>query len=383
MFPRHRHLTTLTELLRSYPVVAILGARQIGKTTLAHQLIDQYPGATTLFDLEDPVDLAQLDQAKLALEPLSGLVIIDEIQHRPELFPLLRVLVDRRDNPATFLILGSAAPELLRQSSESLAGRIHYHHLGGLSLDEVGIDNLEDLWLRGGFPRSLLAEGDAESALWRRDFIRTFLERDLPQLGVRIPSITLRRFWAMLSHYHGQTWNAAELARAFGIGATTVRRYLDLLTSTFVVRQLLPWYENIGKRQVKAPKIYISDSGLLHALLGVETLSDLQRHPKIGASWEGFALQETIVHLGAEPEECFFWAAHTGAEIDLLIVRGQRRLGFEFKRADAPRTTRSMHRAIEHLGLDHLDVIYPGQRTYPLGEKIRAVPLARIFTDLG
>ncbi len=369
-------------MLSHHPVVAIIGARQVGKTTLARQLTARWTEPFTIFDLEDPNDLARLLEPKLALESLNGLVVIDEVQSRPDLFPVLRVLVDRPGNPARFLILGSASPDHLRQSSESLAGRILYYELSGLKLDEVGFDVLDDLWLRGGFPRSVLAGSLKESVAWRRGFVRTFLERDLPRLGVTIPPPTLQRFWSMLAHYHGQLWNAAELARAFGIASTTVRRYLDLLTSTFVVRQLPPWFENLGKRQVKAPKIYIADSGLLHTLLEIAARSDLERHPKIGASWEGFALDEVVNRLGARSEECYFWAAHTGGELDLLIIRGHRRRGFEFKRTDSPRPTRSMHSALDNLKLDRIDVIHPGRHSFPVSERIRAVALCRLAEDL-
>ncbi|MDH3604211.1 MAG: ATP-binding protein, partial [Candidatus Tectomicrobia bacterium] len=337
---RHRHLDLLEGLLTRYPVVAILGARQVGKTTLARQLAARASTPTTVFDLENPDDLAQLDEPMLALQGLRGIVVLDEIQRRPELFPVLRVLADRPDVAATFLLLGSASPDLLRQSSESLAGRIHYHTLSGFNLDETGTGSLDRLWLRGGFPNSFLASSEEESAEWRRDFIRTYLERDLPALGIRTPSVTLHRFWTMLAHYHAQVWNGAELARAFGVSAPTVRHYLDTLTSALVLRQLQPWYENISKRQVKAPKVYIADSGLLHALLNLPTHADLVSHPKVGASWEGFALSEVLSHLGAHDDEVFFWATHAGAELDLLVMRGRMRLGFEFKRTSAPRTTR-------------------------------------------
>ena len=304
------------------------------------------------------------------------------MQRRPDLFPVLRVLADRPEHPARFLILGSASPEFLRQSSETLAGRIIYQELGGFALDEVGARNLPSLWLRGGFPRSYLAAGDAASLEWRRGLIRTFLDRDLPQLGVTIPAPTLHRFWTMVAHYHGQTWNGSELARALDVSQPTVRRYLDLLTAALVVRQLQPWYEDIGKRQVKSPKVYITDCGLLHALLDVETREDLERHPKVGASWEGFALGELLTRLGAFPEECFFWATHSGAELDLLVVRGSRRLGFEFKRTTAPRLTPSMRTALDDLKLERLDLIHAGENTFPLSERARAIPLQRIWEDL-
>jgi predicted AAA+ superfamily ATPase len=380
---RFRHLHQLADLLTRYPIVAILGARQVGKTTLARQLVARMDTPTTVLDLENPIDLARLDDPMLALQDRSGLVVLDEIQRRPALFPVLRVLADRPQSPARFLVLGSASPMLLQQSSESLAGRIHYHELGGFALDEVGQDATERLWRRGGFPPAFLATSDAASAEWRRDFVRTFLERDLPQLGVRVPAITLRRFWTMLAHYHAQVWNGAELARAFGVSAPTVRHYLDTLTAALVLRQLPPWFENLGKRQVKAPKVYIADSGLLHTLLNVQTQADLEGHPKVGASWEGFALGEVITRLGAQPEECFFWATHAGAELDLLVVRGNRRWGFEFKRTVAPRLTRSMHSALADLRLERLEVVHAGDQTFPLADTVRALALGRLLDDLG
>jgi predicted AAA+ superfamily ATPase len=379
---RLRHLHRLTDLLTRYPIVAILGARQVGKTTLARQLVARTDTPTTVFDLENPIDLARLDDPMLALQDLSGLVVLDEIQRRPALFPVLRVLADRPQSPARFLVLGSASPTLLQQSSESLAGRIHYHELGGFALDEVGRDATERLWRWGGFPPAFLTASDAASAEWRRDFVHTFLERDLPQLGVRVPALTLRRFWTMLAHYHAQVWNGAELARAFGVSAPTVRHYLDTLTAALVLRQLPPWFENLGKRQVKAPKVYIVDSGLLHTLLNVQTQADLESHPKVGASWEGFALGEVITRLGAQPEECFFWATHAGTELDLLVVRGIRRWGFEFKRTVAPRLTRSMHSALADLRLERLEVVHAGEQTFPLADTVRALALRRLLDDL-
>ena len=379
---RSRHLHQLADRLTRYPIVAILGARQVGKTTLAQQLVAHVGTPTTVFDLEHPTDLARLSDPMLTLQDLTGLVVLDEIQRQPDLFPILRVLADRRSHPARFLVLGSASPTLLQQSSESLAGRIHYHELGGFALDEVGQDATERLWLRGGFPPAFLAASDVASAEWRRDFVRTFLERDLPQLGVRVPALTLRRFWTMLAHYHAQVWNGAELARAFGVTAPTVRHYLDTLTAALVLRQLPPWFENLSKRQVKVPKIYIADSGLLHTLLNVQTRTALEGHPKVGASWEGFALGEVITRLEAQPEECFFWATHAGAELDLLVVRGQQRWGFEFKRTVAPRLTRSMHTALADLRLERLDVVHAGDQTFPLAAHVRAVALRRLLDDL-
>lgn len=369
----------LRELLDDFPVVGLLGARQIGKTTLARSLA----GADAArFDLEDPRDVARLTDPMRALEPLRGLVILDEIQRRPELFPALRVLADRRAVPARFLVLGSASPELLRQSSESLAGRIAFHVLDGLALDEVGARDCDPLWLRGGFPRSFLASSDAASLRWRTAFVRTWLERDVPQLGITVGSDTLRRFWTMLAHYHGQTWNGSELARAFGVTDKTVRHYLDILIATFMVRRLSPWHTNLSKRQVKAPKVYLSDSGLLHALLGVVDKDDLMGHPKVGASFEGFAVAQVARRLGAAPEECFFWGLHSGAELDLLVVRGRHRRAFEIKHTDSPSVTPSMRSALEHLELDQLDVIHAGKHTFPLADKVRAVALSRIWSDV-
>ncbi len=382
MIERHRHLRALEGYLSRHPVVAILGARQVGKTTLARQLVARRRLPSTVFDLEDPDDLARLSEPMLALRELRGLVVLDEIQRRPDLFPILRVLADRPGTPARFLVLGSASPDLLKQSSESLAGRVLYHRLGGLALDEVGLEQRDRLWQRGGFPRSFLAESTQASAEWRRELVRTFLERDLPELGITIPSATLHRFWTMLAHYHGQIWNGSELARAFGVAHTTVRRYLDIFTSALVLRQLQPWFENLKKRQVKSPKVYVADSGILHSLLNLESRDDLLRHPKVGASWEGFALAEILVRLGARREECFFWATHAGAELDLLVVRGNRRLGFEIKRTSAPSMTRSMHSALSDLELERLDVVHAGEQTYPLAERARAVALARLDQDL-
>jgi uncharacterized protein len=382
LLDRPRHLHRLEDLLRRHPVVGILGARQVGKTTLARQLMARRTGHTTMFDLENPADVARLDDPLLALQGLEGLLVLDEVQRRPELFPVLRVLVDRPQNPVRFLVLGSASPELLHQSSESLAGRIYYHELGGFALDEVGVAAAEQLWLCGGFPPAFLAESDIASAEWRQGFIRTFLERDIPQLGIRVPAPTLRRFWTMIAHYHAQIWNGAELARAFGVAATTVRHYLDQLTSALVLYQLPPWFANVGKRQVKAPKVYITDSGLLHTLLNLPTAADVESHPKVGASWEGFVVRELITRLGAHPEECFFWATHSGAELDLLIVRGRQRWGFECKRTTAPQLTRSLRSALENLRLQRLEVVHAGEHTFPLAPDVRALAFRRLLDDL-
>lgn len=382
MLARPSHENEVLRLLRTFPVVGIVGARQVGKTTLARQIAASAEGGATLFDLEDPEDVARLASPKLALESLRGLVVLDEVQRRPELFQVLRVLADRPGPPARFLVLGSASPALLRQSSESLAGRIAYHYLGGFDLEEVGADHLDVRWLRGGFPPAFLAGDDEESYRWRGELVRTHLERDLPALGFRLPPDSIRRFWTMVAHYHAQTWNGAELARALAISQGTVRRYLDVLCGTFMVRRLEPWHVNVGKRVVKSPKVYIKDSGLVHRLLGLRTRHELLGHPKAGASWEGFALESVIRRLGADSDECFFWGVHTGAELDLLISRGGRRWGFEMKLSDAPRVTRSMRSVLDVLGLERLDVIHAGSKTWPMGERIRALALRRVLRDL-
>ena len=372
-------LKRLRLLLREYPVVALLGARQVGKTTLARQLAAKR-ATTTWFDLEDPADLARLDDPGLELRPLQGLVVLDEIHRLPDIFPLLRVLADRPGAPARFLVLGSASPELLRQTSETLAGRVAFCRLDGFTTNEV--DDVDRLWVRGGFPRSYLARSEAASVRWRYNFVDTFLSRDAPDLGGSVPPATLRRFWTMLAHWHGQTWNGAEFGRAFGVAHTTVRRYLDLMTSLFVVRQLPPWFENISKRQVRSPKVYVADSGILHSLLGLPSRDAIVSHPKVGASWEGFVVSQVIERLAARPEQCFHWSTHSGAELDLLIVAGERRLGFEVKRAEAPTLTPSMRSSFATLKLDALEVIHAGTQRYQLAKSIRALPVAEIDTVL-
>jgi predicted AAA+ superfamily ATPase len=379
---RHYELRTLGNLLRRHSVVGIVGARQVGKTTLARAFAAKSRYPVSYYDLENPEDIARLADPMLALKGLKGLVVIDEIHRLPDLFAVLRVLVDRRKSSSRFLVLGSASPDLLRQGSETLAGRISYHQLNGFSIDEVGVENNLKLWLRGGFPRSYLSRSHAESDEWRRGFVRTFLERDLPQLGITIRATTLRRFWTMLAHYHGQIWNASEFARSFGVADTTIRNYIDLLTSALVVRQLAPWHENISKRQVKASKVYLADSGLLHTLLNLRTFRDLEGHPKVGASWEGFVLEQVIRRLAAKSEECFFWATHGGAEVDLVVVRGRKKLGFEIKRTSSPKLTPSMRSALTDLGLQSLDVIHAGDETFPLANKVRAVACAKLLDDL-
>ncbi len=382
MIERRQEIDTLHGLLKRHPVVGIIGARQVGKTTLARLFVKESQQKSSYFDLENPEEIARLADPILVLKDLKGLVVIDEVQRLPDLFQVLRVLVDRPRLPLRFLVLGSASPDLLRQSSETLAGRIIYHQLNGFAFDEVGTERQKRLWLRGGFPRAYLARTNSQSHEWLRGFIRTFLERDLPQLGITIRSTTLQRFWTMLAHYHGQIWNSSEFGRSFGVADTTVRNYLDLMTSALVTRQLQPWHENISKRQVKAPKIYITDSGVLHTLLNLRSMMDLEGHPKVGASWEGFLLQQVIRRLQVFPEECFFWATHGGAELDLFVFRGRRRYGFEFKRTTSPRVTPSMRSALSDLKLNRLDVIHAGENTFPLTEKIRAVSWQRLLVDV-
>ena len=378
--PRKYHLARVRLLLDEFPVVALLGARQVGKTTLARQLAAAHRDPVAWFDLEDPVDLARLEDPGLELRPLRGLVVLDEIHRLPGIFQLLRVLADRPGPPARFLVLGSASTDLLRQTSESLAGRVAFHQLDGFDMTEV--DDLERLWLRGGFPRSYLAPSGAASRRWRDSFVQTLLARDLPDYGSTIPRTTLRRFWTMLAHWHGQLWNGAEFGRAFGVSHTTVRRYLDLLTSVFVVRQLQPWFENIKKRQVRSPKVYIADSGILHALLGLTDRTDVVSHPKVGASWEGFVIQQIVQLLRATPQQCFHWSTHTGAELDLLVLDGTRRYGFEVKRSEAPRLTRSMRSALETLNLDRLDVVHAGTERYRMAPGVRALPAGKLVGTL-
>jgi hypothetical protein len=372
MIARPHALRRIRDGFKVHPVVAVLGPRQCGKTTLARMLAES--GPSTFFDLEDPRDVQRLSAPLTVLESLSDLVVIDEVQRRPELWELLRVLVDRPQNPARFLLLGSASPALVKGVSESLAGRVGFVDLGGFSLAEVGVEQQERLWARGGFPRSFLAVDEAASTGWRQDFIRTFLERDVPQLGIRVPAETLRRFWTMVAHYHGQVWNAAEIGRSLGFGEMTARRYLDILAGAFVVRVLPPWHENLAKRQIRSPKVYLRDSGLLHALLQLPTLNDVRAHPKLGASWEGFALEEILSHTAGSP--AYFWGSHGGAELDLLLFQRGRRLGVELKYADAPGMTRSMHIALEDLTLERLWVAYPGTRTYDVHERVTVTPLS-------
>ena len=364
--------------LRRSRVVALIGPRQCGKTTLAQQLLDA--DSPNYFELEDPSSLPRLDEPLTALRDLKGLVVIDEVQRKPDLFTVLRVLADRKPLPARFLILGSASPDLLRQPSESLAGRIETVVMSGFSIDEVGGSFQARHWLRGGFPLSFLARTDPDSLAWRKNFIQTFLERDIPQWGIGTPAIALLRFWTMLAHYHGQVWNAAEPARSLGVSEPTVRRYLDILSGVFMIRQLIPWHANLKKRQVKAPKIYFRDTGLLHQLLGVRSEKELLSHPKCGASWEGYVIEETI--KATAPDEVYYWATHSGAEIDLVLIKDGRMLGVECKRVDAPRMTASMRTAREDLHLEQIAVVYPGKKRYALGDGVAAVPLNSVVDGM-
>jgi predicted AAA+ superfamily ATPase len=374
MIDRQTDMRLVRTALRRSRVVALLGPRQCGKTTMAREFVPA--DSLNYFDLEDPQSLARLSEPNTALRPLRGLVVIDEIQRRPDLFTLLRVLADRKPLPSRFLILGSASPELLSHSSETLAGRVETVHLEGFRLADLGARAQGRHWLRGGFPRAYTAKTEADSVAWRRQFVQTFLERDIPQSGALVPALALRRFWNMLAHYHARVWNGAELARALAISEPTVRRYLDLLTGVFMLRQLPPWFENLGKRQVKAPKVFVRDSGLLHTLLGIANRRDLELHPKVGASWEGYAIEEVLKAL--RPDEAYFWATHQGAELDLLLFKNGRRIGVECKRSDAPTLTPSMRIALNDLKLDRLVVVYPGDRRYALGDRVEVIPLTEL-----
>ncbi len=368
-------MSAVNQALKRSPITAILGPRQCGKTTLARQLAK---GRKTVhyLDLESPSDQARLQNPELYLSSLDGLVVLDEIQLNPELFGILRVLADRADNPARFLILGSASPEITRNAAESLAGRVEFVELTGFHTGEIPATDHDRLWLRGGFPRSFLARTDEDSVAWREGFIRTFLERDIPQLGINIPAAAMRRFWTMLAHSHGQTWNASELGRSMGQSDKTVRHYLDILTGTYMVRQLQPWHENLAKRQVKAPKIYLRDSGIVHSLLSIPDRNTLLGHPRLGASWEGFALEQVLARIGSA--DTYFWATYSGAELDLLFFRGGRRFGVEFKFNEAPKITRSMRSALKDLELDHLWVVYPGRQRFAVDEKVTMLPLQNV-----
>lgn len=374
MIKRPNLLRHVRSALRRSRIVSLIGPRQCGKTTLARHLMDI--SSVKYFDLEDPASIARLNEPMTALHNLKGLVVIDEIQRRPELFPVLRVLADRAPLPARFLILGSASPDLMRQSSESLAGRVETITMSGFSLSEVGKPAYARHWLRGGFPPSFLARNETDSLSWRKNFIQTFLERDLPQWGFGIPASALLRFWTMLAHYHGQTWNAADPARSLGVSEPTVRRYLDILTGVFMMRQLQPWHANLKKRQVKSPKIYFRDTGLLHQLIGIRSEKELLNHPKSGASWEGYVIEEVIKAI--EPDEIYYWATHNGAEIDLVIIKNGRMLGVECKRMDAPGLSPSIRTALEDLKLEQIAIVYPGTKRYSLSNTVKVIPFEAV-----
>jgi predicted AAA+ superfamily ATPase len=378
MVPRSELIRRVRSRLKENPAVVLLGPRQCGKTTIARQLAAQ--SRSTYFDLESPADLARLSEPMTALARLRGLVVIDEVQRKPDLFPVLRVLLDRRPLPARFLVLGSASPELLQQSSETLAGRVALIEMGGFSSTEVATRDQERLWRRGGFPRSFLARSERASLAWREDFVRTFLERDLAQLGVRIPALTMRRLWTMVAHHSGGIWNASEIGRSLGEAHTTVRRQLDALADALVVRVLPPWFANLGKRQVKAPKIYVRDTGILHALLGVADREALEGHPKVGASWEGFVIEQILAALG-QPQ-AYYWRTQAGAELDLLLTLRGRGVGVEVKRSDAPTMTPSVHAALTDLGLERLLIVYPGDQRYTLSDRVEVLPLAECVAEV-
>jgi predicted AAA+ superfamily ATPase len=362
-------MARLREGLQASPVTALLGPRQCGKTTLARAIVA--PSSETYFDLENPRDLARLAEPQTALEGLRGIVVLDEIQRRPDLMTLLRVLADRRPLPCRFLLLGSASPDLMRNASESLAGRLRLVPMGGFTLDEVGLPALRTLWLRGAFPDAFLAAGERASLKWREDFIQTFLERDMPQLGFRFPAMTLRRYWTMVAHYHGQTWNGSEIGASLGVSHHAVRRYLDALTGAYMLRQLPPWFANVRKRVVKSPKVYLRDTGLLHALLGIDDGKALSAHPKLGASWEGFVIEQILAWAGER--DAYFWATYSRAELDLLLVRKGRNWGFEIKYQDAPTFTRSMASALADLNLERLWIVYPGTQRYTVHPRAECI----------
>lgn len=374
MIKRPFYLNSLRTTFDRAPIAALLGPRQCGKTTLARMLMEDREAI--YFDLESVPDQRRLENPELVLGDLEGLVVLDEIQLNPKLFSVLRVLVDRPGNKADFLILGSASPDIIKNVSETLAGRVEFLELSGFDLSEIGMAKWEDLWLRGGFPRSFLAASNQDSLAWREGFIQTFLERDIPQLGINIPAVAMRRFWTMLAHYHGQTWNASEIGRSMGLSDKTVRSYLDILTGTYMIRQLQPWYTNLGKRQVKSPKIYFRDSGMLHSLLEITNSHNLLGHPKAGASWEGFVIAQVLQFI--QPSQAYFWATHNGAEVDLLFSKDGKNYGVEVKLSEAPKITRSMHTSLSELQLEHLWVIYPGKESYPAHEQITVLPVSQI-----
>lgn len=374
---RSPEIALLKERLKNYPAVAILGPRQCGKTTLAHQFARIWKKNVVFFDCEDPQDINRLSEPLTAFKDATGLIVLDEIQRVPDLFPVLRVIIDRKEDKK-FLILGSASPDLIKQTAESLAGRISYIEMRGFSCEHIDTSAVDRLWIRGNFPRSFLARNEHVSYRWRQDFIATFLERDIPNLGFKLPARTMRRFWTMLAHYHGQVLNSSEIGRSLELSDHTVRRYLDLLCGTFMIRQLLPWHYNTKKRLIKNPKIYFRDTGLLHTLLSLETKHDVFSHPKLGASWEGFALEETIQRLQLSDDSIFFWGVHTGAEIDMVFQKKGRLYGIEVKYSHAPSVTPSIRSAVEELSLSHVWIIYPGIKIFPLAKNITVLPVTKL-----
>ena len=378
MIERKRYIQRIENAISRSPITALLGPRQCGKTTLARMIASQQK--STYFDLESQADIRRLENPEMMLTSLSGLVVIDEIQIKPELFSALRVIADSPDNQCRFLILGSASPHIIKNVSETLAGRVEFVDMSGFDIDELGGQAGQSLWTRGGFPRSYLAKNETDSFVWREGFIRTFLQRDIPQLGINIPAAAMRRFWTMLAHYHGQFWNASRIASAMGINGKTVRSYLDILTETYMIRQLQPWHENISKRQVKSPKIYFCDTGLLHSLLDLQDYHAITGHPQVGASWEGFAMEQIwrVIH----PSQAYYWATYSQAELDMFFILNGRRYGVEFKFSEAPKKTRSMTIATETLKLDQLFVVYPGDKIWPITDKITVCPIAHINKTL-
>jgi len=374
MLERPAYADQVERALARSPVTALLGPRQCGKTTLARSIAAAREAS--YFDLESARDVAGLQNPELALTAAKGLLVIDEVQQIPDLFAVVRVLVDREPGNGRFLILGSASPQLVQRASESLAGRVEFVDLAGFNVSEVAPSSLPSLWVRGGFPRAFLAGSEDDSNVWREGFLRTFLERDIPQLGLSIAAPAMRRFWTMLAHDHGQVLNSSSLARSMGLTDKTVRSYVNILTETFMVRQLQPWYANVKKRQVKSPKIYLRDPGLLHSLLGLADFHALSAHPRVGASWEGFVIEQVLQIL--RPAEAYFWATYQGAELDLLFTHRGKRYGIEVEYSEAPRITKSSRVAIEDLQLEHLWVIYPGERAFPVDEKIDVLPAAEI-----
>lgn len=383
MIERKRHIQDILESFEDFTVVGVIGPRQVGKTTLAHQVARNYSEPARHFDLERGADLDRLaTDPEFVLTDQQGLVVLDEVQRLPGIYTTLRVLADRRPGPTKFLVLGSASPTMLQQTSESLAGRIRYHNLSGLGLYEIQPELQDSLWLRGGFPRSFLARSDQRAFVWLEELIHTFLTRDMPAMGLGLSPTLLRRFWTMLAHLQGQVWNASEIGRSLELSDVSVRRYLDMMSDALLIRLVQPWYANIKKRQVKSPRIYFRDVGLLHALLGISSTEELLSHPKAGASWEGFVMEQVIDLFRLRDHRVFFWRAHTGAEVDMVVQRGTELVGIEIKRTSSPSVTKSIRSALADLELAAVFVIHAGKDSYPLTEKVRAVSVYDLQTEL-